>query len=380
MLMPDDILLSLVYAAYIALSSMPLGLMLGADAPCSPFCYSCQFCDYLPRTDPRGEGTWVPSGSWASGDVTWTFSANPGDDSGETWYFYGSLFTSDVFKTDYDEQDFANPCNWYSSKTTSPSEGGAPFDMDKRSSTLPPTDAVIHVYSPISTAKSGPVTVKSAFFWENSELTSGSELTTTSTFYDGKGTTFNDNSANRGTINNGATFNDTSDNYGVVNGGAVFNDNAQNFEPGEVNDGATFNDNAINRNVVNDGATFNDDSEHALRFFAVSIVNGGATFNQTASNSGTVNDGATFNDNSVNTGFGDVNGGATFNDNSTNNEFGTVNDGATFNDSACSKWSIGSFFATPCARKFVTHPTDLPTCNGTAPGGCDNAADTCGCG
>jgi hypothetical protein len=64
------------------------------------------------------------------------------------------------------------------------------------------------------------------------------------------------------------------------------------------------------------------------------------------------------------------------------NDFSTVNGGATFNDAACSTQFSGGFPNCPGAgrRIFVAHPTDLPTCNGTAPDGCANAADTCGCG
>ncbi len=96
-------------------------------------------------------------------------------------------------------------------------------------------------------------------------------------------------------------------------------------------------------------------------------------------------DGATFNDNSRNgtaSKAGQVNSGAVFNNNSVNGAAGTVNGGATFNDAACSERTVGSFANCPGPneRIFVAHLTDLPTCNGTAPDGCANAADTCGCG
>ena len=84
-----------------------------------------------------------------------------------------------------------------------------------------------------------------------------------------------------------------------------------------------------------------------------------------------------FNDDADN--FGSlINGGAVFNDTS-DNLGGTVNGGAVFNDAACSQWDIG-YPDAPCTRKFVAHPTDLPTCNGTAPDGCATPFASCGCG
>jgi hypothetical protein len=274
--------------------------------------------------------------------------------------------------------DWGNICNWYSSKTTSPSTtSGLPGAFDKRATRLPPVNAVVHIYTTVSTVTAGLQAVKHAYFWSTSVFFSGSEVTSTAAAHDSDGgAVFNNTAGNSGTVNGGATFNDSSFNSGTVNGGATFNDSSYNSQIGTVNGGATFNDFATNLLTVNGGATFNDNSDN------VSTVNGGATFNDSSFNSnfGIVNDGATFNDSSFNGNLGLVNDGATFNDSSYNDEFGTVEGGATFNDAACSKRKRGDFFQTPCTRKFVAHPTDLPVCNGTAPDGCANSADTCGCG
>ena len=399
---------------------------------CFPCCGEpCGVADGKPRTDPANEGTWVPSGTWrGAGGVTWTFTANPGDDSGETWFFYGSASTSKVggSASAAEREDWGNICNWYSNKTTSPSTTtGLPSAFDKRATRLPPVDSVVHIYTSVSTVAAGPQTVKHGYFWGIAAFLTGSEITLTATAHDSDGgavfnnvaetfgtvnggATFNSTAENLtgGTVNGGAVFNNISDNLGIVNDGATFNDDSRSFDT--VNDGAVFNDDSINIGTVNGGATFNDNSLSGS-FSTVNggatfnggtnnfgTVNGGATFNSTADNrlSATVNGGATFNNNSQNLDGGNVNdgatfydtsdnggtinGGATFNNTSRNLSTGTVNGGATFNDAACSERTTGNFFSVPCDRKFVAHPTDLPTCNGTAPDGCANSADTCGCG
>jgi len=410
--MIDDWLLSLIYASWLAGSTLPLGLMLGS--PCSPCC-GCGVADGKPRTDPKDEGTWVPSGTWRGvGGVTWTFTANPGDDSGETWFFYGSTATSGPNAPGASvsaSQDWGNLCNWYSSKTTSPSTvTGLPASFDKRATRLPPNNAVVHAYTGFQIAPGNAVTVKHIYFWRVGSGGFGGGVTVSSTLsaHDSAGgavvtggeightinggATFCQNSVgqpavNRGTINDGATFaqNSRQTTDGTVNGGATFHDSSSNglanFGTGAVvNGGATFNDSAQNFETVNDGANFNDTSENFSGFGRTGTVNGSATFNDSSINifGAVVNDGATFNDNATNG--GTVSGGGTFNNSAVNGFVGTVNGGATFNDAACSLRTTGSFFDTPCTRKFVAHPTDLPTCNGTAPDGCANAADTCGCG
>jgi hypothetical protein len=453
---------------------------------------TCGVSDGKPRTDPKDEGTWVPSGTWPS--VTWTFVPNPGDESGETWFFYGSFGTSKPGggATVAEQRDWGNLCNWYSSKTSTPSNyfvfGGS--GLDKRATRLPPETAVVHVYSDINTTTVGPQVVKSVYFWSWRSLRDASEITTTAPAHDctvgtifvGDGDTdggnlegsvinggarfllymlnsnstvnggavFNNNSKNRGTVNGGAEFYDTarnaelgtvngtgvfhdfSRNYGssvagqaaIVNDGAIFYDSSFNsseiavvngggsfygtsYNGGDVFDGGFFYDSARNRmpgvvygggsfygssrnfqgGTVNGGGVFNDNSLNSTG----ATVNGGAVFNDNSENRldlgaviPIVNDGAAFNDNSKNGGDawdgGIVNGGATFNGSSTNGAFGTVNGGATFNDAACSTRKAGSFTSVPCERKFVAHPTDIPVCNGSVPDGCNNVADTCGCG
>jgi hypothetical protein len=167
--------------------------------------------------------------------------------------------------------------------------------------------------------------VKYAYFWSNADFLQGSEITSIAAAHDSVGgAVFNNNSENSGTVNGGAVFNNFSDNFDTVNDGATFNDDARNLNNGTVNGGAVFNDDADNGGTVNDGATFNDDARQLT--------------------------------------------------------IGTVNGGATFNDAACSEQATGFIFLGLCNRKFVAHPTDLPTCNGTAPDGCANSGDTCGCG
>lgn len=379
----------LFVAALAAIATTPIAFLY-------PTCVCCKVCgDNKPATDPASEGTWSPSGSWRDvAGVTWTFTANSGSDSGNTWFFYGSAATSKAGggATLEERQDWGNICNWYSNKTTSP---GAPFllsSLNKRATRLPPENAVVHVYSDVSTVDAGPQVVKNIYFWRSSAHTGNtSSITTTDPAHDSEfGAVFTDNASNTdfAAINGGALFNlDAVNSFnGVVNGGAVFDDTASNQFDAIVNDGAVFNHSASNGEtgtsagspgVVNDGAFFNDDATNLLD----GVVNGGAVFNDNSANlAGVVNGGAVFNNSSVNSVDGIVNDGAVFNGNARNGSTGTVNGGATFNDNACSLRRIGNFFNVPCDRKFVAHPTDLPTCNGSAPNGCDNANDTCGCG
>jgi len=341
--------------------------------PCRPCCATegCGVSDGKPRTDPKDEGTWAPSGTWRGvGGVTWTFTANPGDESGETWFFFGSTGTSKPggLANAAERRDWGNICNWYSNKTTTPSSTSSLSTvLNKRATRLPPADAIVHIYGQVDTRSIGDQTVKNAYFWSGTlfgDFSGGSGLTAALPAHDSTGgVVFNASSVNaRSTVNGGATLNDSSENSisATINGGAVFNGASENSSSSVVNGGATFNDFAQNSlsAVVNDGATFNDSSSNGSN----GVVNDGAVFNGTSHNSGST-----------------VNAGATFNDFSFNDSVGTVNGGATFNDDACSQRIKGNFFAVPCTRQFVVHPTDLPTCNSTAPAGCDNAADTCGC-
>lgn len=367
----------LIVAAFAAIATTPLAFFFPECQCCGE---SCGVADGKPRTDPVNEGTWVPSGTWLGvGGVTWSFVANPGDDSGETWFFYGSASTSKVGggASTAEQRDWWNICNWYSNKTTSPSDtSNLATVLSKRATRLPPESAVVHLYGFVDTSRLGPATVKNAYHWSG-RFVSTAEATTTSAAHDGPyGFVFS--GGNQGVVNGGALFvNDfagsENDIAAVVNGGSVF---YKGSNAGTLNDGSEFYGGSFNAGTVNGGATFYDLSSNQTG----AAVNGGAAFYDLSNNGAgaTVNGGAGFYDSSGNT--GTVNNGATFNHNSENGQFATVNGGATFNDAACTRRTTGNFFATPCSRKFVAHPTDLPTCNGTAPDGCANSADTCGCG
>lgn len=350
--------------------------------PCGTCC-GCSVSDGLPRSDPKDEGNWVPSGTWASG-VTWTFAANPGDDSGETWYFYGSSSTSGSTVV-ADIQDWGNICNWWSSRNVSPSTGTA-SNLVKRATRLPPTSAVVHVYSALDTSRVGPQTVSKCYVW-NAAIIAGAEVTATGTAHDtAGGTVFNSPGGFPGVldgiINGGAQFNGPNYMYtrGTVNGGAVFRGFSFLGLYGVVNGGAQFHDDASigeNYATVNGGAVFNDRSSSGSGLFCV--INNGAVFNGSSSHaSATAYNGAVFNDSSYNGGV--VYGGAVFNNSSIHAFPGVVYGGATFNDAACSRVYTGARIPTPCSKKFVAHPTDLPMCNGTALGGCDVSDPPCGCG
>jgi hypothetical protein len=345
----------------------------------------CSVSDGKPRSDPANEGNWAPSGTWKT-SVTWTFTENPGDDSGENWYFYGSSGTSGAGSGGLEVSEWGNICNWWSSRNVSPSESiFTASSFVKRATRLPPASAVVHIYTNVNTSSVGPQTVKNLYVW-NGIIKGGSEITATGTAHDASGgAVFNGSGSpqvieNGATINGGAQLNGPSGymfTRGTINGGAVFYGFSFLGLSGTVNGGATFNDDsAISENAatVNGGAVFND------RSFSNGLlitVNGGAVFNNQGQNGVTVYGGAVFNDNSGN--YGEVYGGAVFNDSSINYS-GTVYGGATFNDAACSTRFVGSRTPAPCTKKFVAHPTDLPTCSGTALTGCDAANVNCGCG
>ena len=345
--------------------------------PCRPCCGD--FCG--PGADPKDEGTWVPSGTWYSG-VTWTYVPNPGDESGETWFFYGASNSSKPGggATPEEQQDWGNPCNWWSGKSTPPNDTLSVLRALKdRATRFPPPSAVVHFYTPVTTSSVGPQTIKAGYFWSGSvtpigpvaSLIGESTLTATGTVYG---------------VSTGFIFRNTNSSYlagnieeSTINGGATFFRYTENSSNSVVNDGAVFMlSGSRNSGTVNAGATFLDGAENH------GTINGGALFDGSAIgnpplNYGTVEGGADF-VTGINFDYGIVNGGATFSSFSRNHEHGLVNGGAVFNDTSYSLRAVGNFYDTPCSRKFVAHPTDIPTCNGTAPAGCDNVADTCGCG
>lgn len=382
----DDLALAVVWAVWAA-AMTPLGFMLGSS--CSPCCgETCGVNDGKPRTDPTGEGTWVPNGDWPN--VSWSFVPNDGSTEGEVWYFYGSVSTSVPPATLAGGLPFeyTNLCNWYSSKTTAPdSTANIATVLDKRATRLPPPGAVVHVYSRMDLPPV-PVTLKSIYVWGgqasiNNTLGSPPEagLTLTQAAHGTTKGLVAYGGADVGANINGGVFA-----YGfpglnaqvgsgglIINGGVILNGRGS-VSGGTVNDGVVLNgDTNINTfAVVNGGGVLND---IAANF---GTINGGAVCSDGSSNLGTINGGAVLNDTAVNA--NTVNGGAVFNGSSKNGPFGTVNGGAMFNDAACSERFVGLFFLSPCTKRFVAHPTDLPTCNGTAPAACDDPAATCGCG
>lgn len=400
--------------------------MLGS--PCSPCCGGNCPADGKDRTDPKNEGTWVPSGEWPS--VTWAFSANPGDESGTTWFFYGSGQTSVAGRaaTTAEQQDWGNLCNWYSHTTAAPISA-TQASLTKRATRLPDENAVIYALTPLST--SGTKTVSKAYFLPAPGqtnpvgLVAGSELITTSTAHGATGGAVFLGRHNDGTVRGGALFSSDSAGgspinrvLGVVFGGAVFRGFATRNE-GVVNGFARFLTIASNSGVVNGNAEFvgsgNGGSVSGNASFSASdgtlatqsgnggtvagfatftqsqnggIVNGGASFtndfsflaNDIPANNlaGTVNGGATFNSYARND--GTVNGGAVFNNFSRNTIPGTVNGGAVLNDAAC---SLRVRFD-GALWMYVLHPSDLPTCNGSAQRADDwpgpGTPSGCGCG
>jgi hypothetical protein len=413
-----------------------MGFLFGVcSACCQEECPCSAITPSKPCTDPADEGTWVPSGDYP--DLTWTYDPDlKQPDAGGSWFFFGSASSSKVggSATQEEQQDWGNLCNWYSVKNnTPPFRTSLPVDFPARATRLPPTNATVFIYTPVSTVLSGPVTVKAAYFYFSS-LVAGSDITTTDTAYVGNaesasfgsvvylddvfltdatlsgGALFLRQSSigSGATVNGGAEFNFRTNestargNFGTINGGAIFKNS--NFSatprnrPGAViNGGAQFFGQCLNEGTVNDGAVFSHVGAPAFttatpRNSTGAIVNGGAEFILDARNDGEVNDGAVFDGTSRNF-FGTVNGGGVFDDDASN-AAGTVNGGGVFNDNAKNTSSTSStvnggaeFKDAACSERsrtvggvrfFVAHPTDFPTCSGTAPPG-SNAAATCGC-
>lgn len=312
-------------------------------------CKKCSATD-LPYSDPKDEGTWTFSGTWPN--VTWTFNANPGNENGRTWFFYGSSTTSNAagFGATIDEiTDWGNPCNWYSVNAGTRPDNVFFRNLTKRASRLPPDDADVFILGHIRTINTGPRTVRSAYICNGAfeaEMTATGQIS---------GTNYNSLvllATNGGTINGGASFFTGSVNSGIVNGGAEFNAATSNNTGGTVNGGALFKGGfadakSYNTGIVNDGAEFLFGSDNA------GTVNGGGTFRNSSRNVGTVNGGATFYNSSTNGIFGQ-------------NDVGTVNGGATFNDQSCSRRIVNGCF--------VAHQSDIPTCNTST------QLATCGCG
>lgn len=368
-------------------------MMLGG--PCSSCCGERCGVEDKPFASAGSQGSWIPSGQWYTPGVNDTVSWSFSEESQNTYFFYGSATTSrpgggaDLAS----RRDWTNPCNWYTAKTTAPSVfSTVATDLSHRATRVPPADAVVHVYTDVST-ESMPgleAIVSNAYFWGTASLLFGSTITATLPAYDSTGGIVFSRRSYLGDVNSG--------NSGTINGGATFDLNqlgASVSFTGVVNGGARFLRGAENAGTVSGGAEF-----YSLgRNLAGAVINGGATFFW-GSNQGTVNDSATFfvggNFGVVNGGAlfygstsngdirtsqsGIVNGGASFYDSSRNAANSVVNGIAIFNDAACSERTVGNPFANPCTRRFVTNSTDLPVCNGTAPPGCRFPLSFCGCG
>jgi hypothetical protein len=158
-------------------------------------CCEGEFClvaDGKPRTDPANEGTWVPDAVWTderdegapllaftnrynsvSRNSSWTFVPREQAGPGNTWFFFGSATTSAPGRraTAAEIYDWGNICNWYSDKAGEPpfavsSISGFANQFPKRANRLPPSNAVVHMYSPFTTSSVGPQTVKQMYVWE----------------------------------------------------------------------------------------------------------------------------------------------------------------------------------------------------------------------
>lgn len=307
-----------------------------------------------PYSDPKDEGTWVPSGQWPQyavdykNNLTWTYVPNPGDGSGNTWYFWGSSGTSaNGINATFEQQiDWSNPCNWWS---TVPFywfyRSGPSPTVPTRAVRLPDAGSVVHVLSSVDTSSAGPVTVKSIYFWGTSliNLKGGvvdpNQLAPITALQSAYGTSFGSvffSSVNRRAINGGALFVANGSENGfdsVVNGGAEFY-NSVNL--GVVNGGALFRGGSGNYEIVNGGATFIDSGNHDKVYGGASFSGQSANLNAMGgSQGGEVHGGAQFQDSSFN--FGKVYGGSVFLNSSYNGTGGELFDGAEFKDSASNR-------------------------------------------
>jgi hypothetical protein len=352
----------------------------------------CLVADGKPRTDPVNEGTWVPDAVWTDSVVSsfpltstrrynsvtnvssWTFVPREQAGPGNTWFFYGSRLTSAPGRpaTLAEQYDWGNICNWYSSKTSEPPNAfpiASSFRgvFPKRAKRLPPSDAVVHIYTPFTTDRVGPQTVRNAYIWDGLSSTYLSyELNATQPFPQVSeieaSVLFRGQNAsvalpNTGTINGGALFFEASNGFGILAGGTI---NGSAMFVGNL-------PNVANLGIVNGDAWFYGGTTNSAMFLQ---------------NNATVTGDAYFFDFARN--ILNVEGSAEFFDNSQNDVFGRVGGTATFNDAACSQARSG--FIDPMTEEcflFFGTNNDDPTsviCNGSAPKACDNIFNNCGCG
>jgi hypothetical protein len=327
----------------------------------------------LPFSDPENEGTWVPSGTFPS--IVWTFVPYSPETPGNTWFFSGSP-DGGTIAAERIASDWFNPCNWWSHRTVAPSEprvsgSGTDGSFTKRATRLPPSNAVVHIYTDL--VISSPVSVQAAYFWRKN----GAQ---------GEGSGSARNLYNR---LRGGTMVATGTVYGA-NAGFWLEDTSitANISPVELNGNVAFR--RQTRVTTSAGApyfgfTVNGDVDMAVGASGPGCdlrgaVNGYVESRGRCLVSATISAGAKFYDDSTMQG-GTISGGAEFYDTSrfTACTFGVapftgqVNGGATFFDDARSCCVIDSG-----GRKFSAHPTELPTCSGTAPAGTPNVS-SCGC-
>jgi hypothetical protein len=293
----------------------------------------------------------------------------------------------------------------------------------------------VHMYSPFSTDRVGPQTVRQMYVWDGFAAETNYNVTATEPFPQvteieasvlfrgGRASDFL--VINSGTINGGALFlnarNGLSDGRGTINGSAMLvgssgqgnfgtingdgwfygtTRNGTSFQAtGTVNGNAKFFQAAQNRYSVEGGATFRGGSVNVggrvgqlAEFFDNSRNFGGqlssASFYDTSGNNfygalaegfvghffGSILGNAVFRDNSFNDGA--VGGSAEFSDNSINAFFGIVRGTSTFNDAACSVgfWGFIDPVTQECTRFFGPTGDGGPEsviCNGSAPKACD---------
>ena len=283
--------------------------MLGGQ--CSPCCDRCG--GSFPYTNPANEEIWTPSGAWPS--PSWSSSAVPGGQDGNWFFFADGNFVSSIPATDW-----TNLCNWYSAiDSTDPSQAREPIPIQplyiwngiRRATTLPPPGAVVHIYSPVSTANlpGSEAFVRQAYFWPNSQLLQGSRVTTSGTIPETHG---------------GSVFLGGAQNRGEIVGNASFFTQSLNSSTGTITGNAAFFGRAFNSgHVSGDGAFTTADNLGTIAGDAVFVsastnqgsVSGAAEFDG-STNLGSVAQQSVFRNNSYNSGA--ANGGADFFDDSWN--------------------------------------------------------------
>ena len=285
-------------------------MMLGS--PCSPCCDD-RCGGPFPYTNPANEEIWTPSGAWPS--PAWASSAVPGGQDGNWFFFADGNFVSSIPATDW-----TNLCNWYSAiDSTDPSQAREPIPIQplyiwngiRRATTLPPPGAVVHIYSPVSTANlpGSEAFVRQAYFWPNSQLLQGSRVTTSGTIPETHG---------------GSVFLGGAQNRGEIVGNASFFTQSLNSSTGTITGNAAFFGRAFNSgHVSGDGAFTTADNAGTIAGDAVFVsastnqgsVSGAAEFDG-STNLGSVAQQSVFRNNSYNSGA--ANGGADFFDDSWN--------------------------------------------------------------